>query len=77
MSVDLTKVSQKDLAIAQEIMHRRMIFTQDVHSCLNCENWRPNGDSKGVEECALYNMRPPADVLVFSCGISWMPDIPF
>ena len=76
MSVDLAKVSPSDLDTAREIMHRRLIDSQEFHSCLNCDHWRPNGDSKAADECGLYNMRPPAAVIVFSCD-NWCPDIPF
>ena len=50
MSVDLAKVSPSDLDTAREIMHRRLIDSQEFHSCLNCDHWRPNGDSKAADE---------------------------
>ena len=76
MGIDMSTVSSNDRNAAQEIMHRAWITTGDFRSCLGCDHWRQNGDQKGPEECTLYNMRPPADVIVFGCA-EWFPDIPF
>lgn len=76
MPIDITKVSLKDKDLAAEIMHRRLIDSQEFHSCLNCANWAPRGDSRASEVCLLYKATPPAEVILFSCA-SWEPDIPF
>ena len=77
MPVDMKKVSQKDRAIAQEIMFRRLISGQEIHSCLNCVNWSRNGlPPSDPEECIKYGALPPAETIVFGCDF-WEPDIPF
>lgn len=53
-------------------VHRFMIKSEAFPSCLNCDNWR-----EADETCKLYNARPPAQVVVYSCGQQWVADIPF
>lgn len=74
----------KDLhqvAVAQgyAALHRDLILYQRFQSCLNCAHWQPangRGVSQG-ETCLRYKARPPAEVVVYSCGQGWDPDIPF
>jgi hypothetical protein len=62
----------KQITNASIIMHREMIDRQMLQSCINCESW----DSK-IETCLHFKMKPPAKVIVFSCGEQWLGEIPF
>lgn len=62
----------KQLAAAQAIMHQEFLDRQVLRSCLNCESFRPE-----TETCSLFKMKPPARVIVFSCGDQWLGEIPF
>ena len=44
----------------------------NFHSCINCVHWSLNNDN-----CDKYRMRPPAKVIVYSCGKDWEDEIPF
>lgn len=58
---------------AWERAYRHSLFvTSTAHSCLNCEHWLDDG-----QICGLFKIRPPAEVIVFSCGESWEDQIPF
>lgn len=63
---------EKQVAAAQAIMHQELLDRQVLQSCLNCESFRPE-----TETCALFKVRPPARVIVFSCGDQWRGEIPF
>lgn len=62
----------KQIAAAQAIMHKELLDRQVLQSCLNCEAWDPK-----TETCKLFKMKPPARVIVFSCGEQWLGEIPF
>ncbi len=61
----------KQIANAQTIMHQEFLDRNVLRSCLNCEAW------DGEETCTLFKARPPARVIVFSCGEQWLGQIPF
>lgn len=64
---------QKRAAQAKAVeVHRFTIKAEIFPSCLNCDSWAKDG----TEVCNKYKARPPADVIVFSCG-QWEADIPF
>ncbi len=63
---------QKQINAAQAITHQEMLDRQVLHSCLNCESWHDK-----TEICVLFKMKPPARVIVFSCGEQWLGEIPF
>lgn len=57
---------------AFRVVLKQAILSHEHKCCLNCENWiAPR------EFCAKWNERPPAGVIVLSCGDSWMGGIPF
>lgn len=58
--------------IAATAFLKASINAGHVPSCINCINW----DMK-AETCTHYGARPPAEVIVFSCGDAWDIDIPF
>ena len=43
-----------------------------LHSCVNCCHF----DFK-ADKCIKFNMKPPTNIIVFSCGSDWTADIPF
>jgi hypothetical protein len=62
----------KQIAAAQAIMHQELLDRQVLQSCLNCDFFCHES-----ETCALFKMKPPARVIVFSCGDQWLGEIPF
>ena len=62
----------KQIADASIIVHQEMLNRQVFRSCLNCESW----DGK-TEICLHFKTKPPAQVIVFSCGEQWLGEIPF
>ena len=62
----------KQIAAARVIMHKEFLDRQALQSCLNCEEWNDK-----TETCELFKMKPPARVIVFSCGAQWLGKIPF
>ncbi len=62
----------KDREIASKIVLDRLLASDIIHSCINCGNWNPH-DNK----CFKWKQTPPANVIVYSCGNDWEPDIPF
>lgn len=66
------KEKAKEIANAQAIMHQEFLDRQVLRSCLNCDSFRQE-----TETCALFKARPPARVIVFSCGDQWLGEIPF
>lgn len=60
-----------NLAETRDLLHRDLIRTVVVKSCLNCECF-----DKKKDHCLEYNQRPPADVIVFGCP-GWIQEIPF
>ena len=75
--------SDEPTLTAIDKLHRRLVDHQLVRSCLNCRHFGSNdnlgpGDPHGTPEiCGIYKARPPAEVIVYSCGPSWESDIPF
>jgi hypothetical protein len=61
-----------NLAATRDLLHKELIQTQVVRSCLNCECF-----DKKKGECLEFEMRPPAEVIVFSCGAPWVAELPF
>lgn len=62
----------KQIADASLIIHQEMLDRQVFRSCLNCDAW-----NEKTESCSLFNIKPPARVIVFSCGEQWLGEIPF
>ena len=60
-----------NLAETRDLLHRELIRTDVVTSCLNCECF-----DKKTEQCLEFNQRPPAEVIVFGCP-EWIQAIPF
>lgn len=61
------------LAVANAVEH--IIKDQPIYrSCLNCIKF-----NEKAELCNLYNQRPPARVIAYSCGDKWedVREIPF
>lgn len=72
LSIDVP-INTKDLAaLASKAFHEQMIEAFVFKSCINCENY----DEK-YQICNLYNSKPPAKTIVYSCGDAWVQDIPF
>jgi hypothetical protein len=57
---------------ATSLVVRDLILYQSLHSCLNCENF-----DKPLNKCEKFGTTPPAEIIVFSCGMDWKDDIPF
>lgn len=58
--------------LAWERLHKNALYVSSLaHSCLNCEHWGDDEDA-----CLLFKVRPPAQVIVFSCE-AWDDRIPF
>lgn len=65
-------IAKAKLPLRQKL-HTHLIIRSQVPSCINCLYW--TGEQ---ETCTLYgSIRPPAKVIVESCGQGWEPDIPF
>lgn len=62
----------KQIANARAIMHQEFLDQQVLRSCLNCDSFRQE-----TETCTFFNARPPAKVIVLSCGDAWIGEIPF
>jgi hypothetical protein len=60
------------LAETRDLLHADLIRNQIVRSCLNCECF-----DKQKGECLEFKMRPPAEVIVFSCKENWIGETPF
>lgn len=54
---------------AQADLHKQLITTQTVRSCLNCDEWQNNA-------CMKYAVTPPGEVIVYGCP-EWIAAIPF
>lgn len=66
-------IDTKDLAaLASKAFHEQMIEAFVFKSCINCENY----DNK-FEMCSVYNAKPPAKTIVYSCDKAWVQYIPF
>lgn len=70
---------RKTVAMAYAALHRDLIDQALFRSCLNCLHFAQPVPGMGgpSETCALYKTRPPASVIVFSCGPAWEADVPF
>lgn len=59
--------------IASIALHKSLVKNDSFPSCINCVNFTVH-----QTQCLKFKMQPPADVIVFSCGIEhWEADIPF
>lgn len=58
--------------LVSKMVTEQLIATDVIHSCINCGHW-----DQPKQLCTKYNMLPPAEVIVYSCGDDWFPDIPF
>lgn len=64
------KVLRKQAGIA---LHRLLVDNQSFPSCINCKHFE-----KTNELCKKFDSHPPADTLVFSCGVgNWEQELPF
>jgi len=63
---------KEEVMLALDQMHKRMIEAQMFRSCLNCIQF----DTK-TEQCLMFKVRPPAEVILYSCGPTWEADVPF
>lgn len=55
----------------RHLLHRALVDSCVVRSCLNCENFNP-----GSEICEVGRQRPPAHVVVYGCP-AWDVKLPF
>lgn len=76
MSISFETIGKMKTAIKtteqRDEFHRCVVNHYIVQSCVSCLNFNPT-----TEICMLANQRPPARVIVFSCGEKWEKDIPF
>lgn len=49
-----------------------LLNSNAIQSCLNCISW-----DKEKDQCDEYKAKPPAQIIVYSCGPGWEADIPF
>lgn len=49
-----------------------MMHTGILHSCYTCEHF-----DRKVDSCDKFQTKPPAEVIIFSCGDDFSLDIPF
>lgn len=61
-----------ELAGGRDMLFAELVETLIIRSCLNCLHFE-----EAKEHCGIYNMRPPARVIVFSCKDQWEMDVPF
>ena len=54
------------------IQQEKLLEHDLQHSCVNCCHFDFNAD-----KCDKFNMKPPTDIIVFSCGPDWVGNIPF
>lgn len=52
-------------------LQQSLITNGQLPTCTSCEQW-----NKKEEKCELYQMRPPANVIVVGCP-TWIHTIPF
>ena len=57
---------------AFELIVKDALARGTFHSCVSCMHYNHK-----VETCFKWQMKPPAKVIVFSCGKDWEDDIPF
>lgn len=62
----------RQIAAAEKVMHQEFLDRQVLRSCLNCESFQEK-----TETCIHFKIKPPARVIVFSCGDQWIGEIPF
>ena len=66
-------INTKELSVlAASALHEQLIQSEIFRSCINCASFRED-----TQICTLYNQKPPAKTIVFSCGVGWVADIPF
>lgn len=67
------KRDQTQINSAWRILHRELVEIRGVlPSCINCDHWNELN-----ETCTKFKLRPPAQVIVFSCGDDWIDLVPF
>lgn len=77
MSINKLPLNAKELLMlkrqAGNALHRTLIMNESFPSCVNCMHWEPTN-----ELCKKFDSHPPAEVIVYSCGVdTWEPIIPF
>ena len=76
MSISFETIEKMKAAIhtveQRDELHRCLVNHYIVQSCVNCAKFNPE-----LEICKMVNQRPPARIIVFSCGEQWEIDIPF
>lgn len=69
-------LSEVDISLRKQAgiaLHRTLVENQSMPSCLNCAHFEPTN-----ELCIKFDRHPPAEVIVFSCGVKdWEGSIPF
>lgn len=63
-------MTDKQQAAKVVVVH--MMHTGLLPSCFTCEHF-----DRKVDRCDKFSIRPPAEVIIFSCGKDWSWDIPF
>lgn len=73
MNIDIENLNSKLKIQAGIALHKALVMNNSLPSCINCENYEPTNDY-----CKKFDTHPPADIIVFSCGINnWEGIIPF
>jgi hypothetical protein len=58
---------------AQYALHCMLVDNNSLPSCVNCNHW-----NKIQSLCEKFQMNPPPEIIVKSCGYdNWEPGIPF
>ena len=54
-------------------LHKTLVNNASIPSCINCDHFEITN-----EYCKKFNAHPPAETIVFSCGVqNWIDAIPF
>ena len=61
-----------DKCVTIRSFQEKLLEHDMLHSCVNCENFNFKTDT-----CDKFKMKPPTDIIVFSCGPDWTGGIPF
>lgn len=57
---------------AASFIVKSFVINGELKNCANCSNW-----DKDRNECSLYKVTPPIEVILYGCGADWEMDIPF
>lgn len=59
--------------------HKDLVYQDEIISCLTCEHIKKEEvlGSVMVIKCALFDVYPPPDIVVFGCKEHCPDDIPF